>query len=44
MNMGAEENIIQKLLIFNRKILRGIFGPMKKIKNIRLKTMKNWRN
>jgi hypothetical protein len=22
-------NIIQKLLVFDRKILRGIFGPMK---------------
>jgi len=24
-----KENIIQKLLVFERKILRGIFGPMK---------------
>jgi len=30
--MGAEENIIQKMLIFDRKILRRIFGPMKENK------------
>ena len=26
---AVKENIIQKLLVFDRKILRGIFGPMK---------------
>jgi hypothetical protein len=28
--MGAEGTIIQKLLVFERKILRRIFGPTKK--------------
>jgi len=39
-----KENIIQKLLVFERKILRGIFGLRKKIKHGGLKTMKNWTN
>jgi len=39
-----KENIIQKLLVFERKILSGIFGPTKKIKHGGLKTMKNWTN
>jgi len=43
-NMGAEENIIQKLLIFGRKILRRIFGPTKENKIWRIKAMKNWTN
>jgi len=38
------ENIIQKLLVFERKISRGIFGPTKKIKYGGLKLMKNWIN
>jgi len=32
------ENIIQKLLVFERKILRGIFGPTKENKIWRIKT------
>ena len=32
------ENIIQKLLVFERKILRGIFGPMKEKQIWRIKT------
>ena len=36
--MGAEENIIQKLLIFDRKILRRIFGPTKENKIWRIKS------
>ena len=39
-----KENIIQKLLVFERKFLRGIFGPTKKIKHGGLKTTKNWTN
>jgi hypothetical protein len=39
-----KENIIQKLLVFERKILRGIFGCMKEIQHGGLKTMKNWTN
>jgi len=37
-----KDNIIQKLLVFDRKILRGIFGPAKEMKLGGLKTMKNW--
>ena len=32
-----KENIIQKLLVFGRKILRGIFGPMKENQIWRIK-------
>ena len=32
------ENIIQKLLVFERKILRGIFGPTKENQIWRIKT------
>ena len=32
-----KENIIQKLLVFERKILRGIFGPTKENKKWRIK-------
>ena len=35
--MGAEENIIQKLLIFDRKILRRIFGTTKENNICRIK-------
>jgi len=38
------ENIIQKLLVFERKILRGIFGPTKENQTWRIKIMKNWTN
>jgi len=31
-----KENIIQKLLVFERKILRGIFGPTKENKKWRI--------
>jgi len=46
---GAEcwvltENIKQKLLVFERKILRRIFGPTQKANGEwRLKEMKNWK-
>jgi len=40
----VKENIIQKLLLFERKILRGIFGPTKEIQTWRIKKMKNWTN
>jgi len=36
--MGAEENIIQKMLIFDRKILRRIFGPTKENQIWRIKS------
>ena len=36
--MGAEETIIQKLLVFERKILRRIFGPTKENQIWRIKT------
>jgi len=36
--VGAEENIIQKLVIFDRKILRGIFGPTKENNIWRIKS------
>jgi len=36
--MGAEENIIQKILIFDRKILRRIFGPTKENQIWRIKS------
>jgi hypothetical protein len=39
-----KENIIQKLLIFERKILRGIFGPTKENQTWRIKAMKKWTN
>jgi len=32
-----KENIIQKLLVFERKILRGIFGPTKENQTWRIK-------
>jgi len=32
-----KENIIQKLLVFERKILRGIFGPTKENQICRIK-------
>jgi len=32
-----KENVIQKLLVFERKILRGIFGPTKKNRTCRIK-------
>jgi len=32
-----KENIIQKLLVFKRKILRGIFGPTKENQTWRIK-------
>ena len=32
-----KENIIQKLLVFERKILRGIFGPKKENQTWRIK-------
>ena len=32
-----KENVIQKLLVFERKILRGIFGPMKENQTWRIK-------
>ena len=32
-----KESIIQKLLVFERKILRGIFGPMKENQTWRIK-------
>jgi len=32
-----KENIIQKLLVFERKILRGIFGPTKENQTRRIK-------
>jgi hypothetical protein len=32
-----KENTIQKLLVFERKILRGIFGPMKENQTWRIK-------
>jgi len=32
-----KENIIQKLLVFDRKILRGIFGPTKQNQTRRIK-------
>jgi len=32
-----KENIIHKLLVFERKILRGIFGPTKKNQTRRIK-------
>jgi hypothetical protein len=35
-----KETTIQKLLVFERKILRRIFGPTKKIKYGKLKLMK----
>jgi len=35
--MGAEKNIIQKLLVFERKIVRGIFGPTKENQTWRIK-------
>ena len=34
------ENVIQKLLVFERKILRGIFGPTKENQIWRIKTNK----
>ena len=37
-------NIIQKLPVFERKILRGIFGPTKENQTWRIKAMKNWTN
>ena len=40
-----KENSIQKLMIFERKILRKIFGPKKKRTVCgELKPMKNWMN
>jgi hypothetical protein len=33
-----KENIIKKLLVFERKILRGIFGPMKENQTWRIKS------
>ena len=36
--MGAEGNITQKLLVFERKFLRGIFGPTKENQTWRIKT------
>ena len=40
-----KENSIQKLMIFERKILRKIFGPTKEPNDLwRIKTMKNWLN
>jgi hypothetical protein len=39
-----KENIIQKLLVFERKILRGIFGPTKEIRHGGIKAMNNWTN
>jgi len=33
-----KENITQKLLVFERKILRGIFGPTKENQTWRIKT------
>jgi len=39
-----KENMIQKLLIFERKILRGIFGPTKENQTWRIKAMKKWTN
>ena len=36
--MGAEKTIIQKLLVFERKILRRIFGPTKENQIWRIKT------
>jgi len=35
--MGVEENIIQKLLVFERKIVRGIFGSTKENQIWRIK-------
>ena len=35
-----KENIIQKLLVFERKILRGIFGPTKENQTWRIKNNK----
>ena len=32
-----KENIIQKLLVYERKTLRGIFGPMKENQTWRIK-------
>ena len=32
-----KENIIQKLIVFERKILRGIFGPTKENQTWRIK-------
>jgi hypothetical protein len=40
--MGIEKAIIQKLLVFERKILQRIFGPIKKTKYRESKPMKNW--
>jgi hypothetical protein len=37
-----KEAIIQKLLVFERKILRIILGPKKKTKYGESKPMKNW--
>jgi len=40
-----KENIIQKLMIFERKILRKIFEPTKEVNGLwKLKPMKNWMN
>jgi hypothetical protein len=36
-----KENIIQKLLVFERRILRRIFGPTKKTKYGESKPIKN---
>jgi hypothetical protein len=36
-----KETVIQKLLFFERRILRRIFGPTKKTKYIESKSMKN---
>jgi len=37
-NTGAEKTMIQKLLVFERKILRRIFGPTKENQIWRIKT------
>jgi hypothetical protein len=37
-----KETVIQKLLVFERKILRRIFGPTKKTKYGETKPMKNY--
>jgi hypothetical protein len=35
---AATENVLQKLLIFERKILREIYGPVKDRDNWRIRT------